>query len=117
MGRLLIIMFSQPWQSENTNTVYEFARAAMEEGHDVTIFCDADATFNLMASQIVPDKATPTSKMAQLIKMGVKAFVCGESARQRGIDLKSNLVEGAVRSSLGMLTELMEQNDRIVGFG
>jgi sulfur relay (sulfurtransferase) complex TusBCD TusD component (DsrE family) len=117
MGKLLIILFSPPWQLENTDTVYEFAKAAIEEGHGVTVFCDADATYNLMASQIVPDQTTPASKMAQLIKMGVKALVCGESARLRGIDLQNNLIKGVVRSSLGKLAELMEQHDRIFAFG
>ena len=117
MGKLLIILFSPPWQSENTDTVYKFAKAAIEEGHGVTVFFDADATYNLMASQIVPDKTTPASKMAQLIKMGVKASVCVESARLRGIDLQNNLIKGVVRSSLGKLAELMEQHDRIVAFG
>jgi sulfur relay (sulfurtransferase) complex TusBCD TusD component (DsrE family) len=117
MGKLLIILFSSPWQSENMDTVYEFAKAAIEEGHEVTVFCDADAAYNLMASQILPDQTTPASKMAQLIKMSAKALVCGESARLRGIDLQNNLIKGVVRSSLGKLSELMEQHDRIVAFG
>jgi sulfur relay (sulfurtransferase) complex TusBCD TusD component (DsrE family) len=117
MGKLLIVLFTPPIQSQNTDTVYEFAKAAIGEGHEVTVFCDADATYNLMASQIVPDQATPAGKMAQLIKVGVKVLVCGESARLRGIDLQNNLIKGAVRSSLGKLAELMEQNDRIIAFG
>jgi len=117
MGKLLIIMFSPPMQSQNTDTVYEFAKAAIEEGHQVTIFFDIDATYNLMASQILPDKTTPAGKIAQLIEMGVQILACGESARLRGIDLQKNLVKGTVRSSLGKLAELMEENDRIVAFG
>ena len=117
MGKLLIILFSPPWQLENTDTVYEFAKAAIEEGHEVAVFCDGDAAYNLMASQIVPDQTTPASKMAQLVKMNVKVLVCGESARLRGIDLQNNLIKGVVRSSLGKLSELMEQHDRIVAFG
>jgi sulfur relay (sulfurtransferase) complex TusBCD TusD component (DsrE family) len=117
MGKLLIILFSPPWQSENTDTVNEFAKAAVEEGHEVTVFCDGDATYNLMASQILPDQTTPASKMVQLIKMSVKTLICGESARLRGLDLQTNLVKGTVRSSLGKLAELIEQHDRIVAFG
>jgi len=117
MGKLLIILFSPPWQSENTDTVYEFSKAALEEGHDVTVFCDIDAAYNLMASQILPNQTTPTGKMAQLIKAGVHVLVCRESARLRGIDTQKNLIEGVVESSLGRLAELMEKNDRIVAFG
>jgi len=117
MAKLLIILFSPPWQSENTDTAYEFAKVALEEGHDVTVFCDVDATYNLMASQILQDKTTPAGKMAQLIELGVHVQVCAESARVRGIDMQKNLVKGAVASSLGRLAELMEQHDRIVALG
>lgn len=117
MAKLLIIMFSPPWQSENTDTVYEFARAAMEEGHEVTVFCDIDATYNLLSRQILSNQTTPANKIAQLIKAGVQVLACRESARLRGIDVERDFMEGVVKSSLGRLTELMEQHDRIVAFG
>jgi sulfur relay (sulfurtransferase) complex TusBCD TusD component (DsrE family) len=117
MGKLLIVLFTPPIHSQNTDTIYEFAKAAVAEGNEVTVFCDADATYNLIANQIKPDGATPTGKMAQLIKMGIKVLICGESARIRGIDLQNILLKGVVRSSLGKLAELMEQNNRIIAFG
>jgi len=117
VGKLLIILFSPPWQSENTDTVFEFAKAAMKEGHEVSVFCDIDATYNLMASQILSDQTTPAGKIVQLIEMGVQVLACGESARLRGIDLQTNLIKGAVKSSLGRLAELIEKHDRIVAFG
>jgi len=116
MGKLLIILFSPPMQSQNTDTVYELAKSAVEMGHEVTVFCDADATYNLMASQILPGQTTPASKIAQLIKLGVQVLVCRESARLRGIDPQKNLSEGVVESSLGKLAEMMEEHDRIVAF-
>jgi len=117
MAKLLIILFSPPMQSQNTDTVYELAKAALEMGHEVTVFCDIDATYNLMASQILPDQTTPASKVAQLVKKGVHVLVCRESARLRGIDVQKNLIKGVDESSLGKLTELMEEHDRIVAFG
>ena len=112
MGKLLIVLFSPPMQSQNTDTVYELAKAAVEEGHEATIFCDVEAAYNLMKNQ-----TTTASKIAQLIKQGVKVLICRESARVRGIDTKGGLIEGVVESSLGKLAELMEQNDRVVSFG
>jgi sulfur relay (sulfurtransferase) complex TusBCD TusD component (DsrE family) len=117
MDRLLIILFSPPWQSENTDTVYEFARAALEEGHEVTVFCDVDALYNLMTSQILPNVMTPACKMAKLIELGVQIHACGESARLRGVDPQASLIKGTIRSSLGRLAELMEKHDQIVAFG
>lgn len=117
MGKLLIILFTAPWQSENTNTVYELARAALEEGHKVTVFCDFDAVYNLMPSQMTRDQQTPTGKMTQLIEKGAEIHACSESARLRGIDPQTNLVQGAVKSSLGRYAELVEAHDRILAFG
>ncbi len=117
MGKLLIILFTPPLVSQNTDTVYEFAKVAVAEGHEVTVFCDAEASYNLVTGERLLNEATPIGKIAQLIKMGVKVLICGESARQRGIDSETGLLEGAVRSSLGKLAELMEQNDRTIAFG
>ena len=116
MGNLLLILFSSPMQFHNTDTVYEFAKAAVEEGHEVTVFCDVDAVYNLMASQIFPDQKTPTKKLAELITKGVHFLACMESARLRGIDSKKALIKGAIESSLGELALLMDQSDRVMAF-
>ena len=117
MVKLLIILFSPPTETQNTDTVWELSKAAVKVNHEVTIFCDADATYNLLASQILPNKITPASRIAELIEMGVQVLACRESARMRGIDTKKDFIQGVVGSSLGGLAELMEQHDRIVAFG
>lgn len=116
MGKLLIILFSSPLQHQNTDTVYEFARAAVEGGHEVSVFCDADAVYNLVASQILLDQMTPAKKLAKLIDMGVRVLVCQQSARLRGIEVEKELIEKVMKSSLGELTQLMEESDRVVSF-
>ena len=116
MGNLLIILFSSPMQFQNTDTVYEFAKAAVEEGHEVTVFCDVDAIYNLMASQILPDQKTPAKKLAELITKGVHFLACMESARLRGVDSKNALIKGAIESSLGELALLIDQSDRVMTF-
>lgn len=116
MGKLLIILFSSPMQSQNTHTVYELAQAALETKHEVTVFCDDDATYNLISMPSTPNKATPASKMEELVEKGAQVLACRESARIRGIDVKA-FIKGVVESSLGKLAELMEQHDRIVAFG
>ena len=103
-------------QFQNTDTVYEFAYAAVEEGHEVTVFCDLDAVYNLIASQILPDQKTPAKKLAELITKGVHFLACRESARLRGIDSKKALIKGAIESSLGELALLTDQCDRVIAF-
>ena len=117
MSKLLLILFSQGTESQNIDTAYELARAAVASGHNVTVFCDADANCSLVAKQDHPDKIAAADKMVSLIEHGVPVLACRESARLRGIDTKKDFVKGVVDSSLGRLTELMEQHDRIVAFG
>ena len=117
MGKLLLILFSSGAQSQNIDTVYELAKAAVESGHKVTVFCDADANYSLVAKPIHPDEITAADKIAYLIEHGVQVLACRESARLRGIDTEKDFVKGVVDSSLGGLTELMEQHDRIAAFG
>lgn len=116
MGKLLIILFSSPLQYQNADTVYEFAKAAVEEGHKVSVFCDADAVYNLVVSQALPDQITPAKKVAELMEKGVHVFVCQQSARLRGVDVEKALVKGVMKGSLGELAQLIEESDRVLSF-
>lgn len=117
MGKLLIILFSSPIQHQSADTVYEFARAAIKEEHEVSIFCDIDSIYGLVASQILPDQTTPAKKLAELVEKGVHILACRESARLRGIDLKDESFKGVKESSLAELAQLIEESDRVVAFG
>jgi len=102
-------------QFQSTDTVFNFAEAAVKLDHEVTIFCDIDAVYNLKASQVLPDEKTPAAKVAQLIEKGVQVLACMESARLRGLD-KKELIHGVKESSLARIVELMEESDRVVTF-
>jgi sulfur relay (sulfurtransferase) complex TusBCD TusD component (DsrE family) len=116
LGKLFIILFSSPLQYQNIHTVYKFAEAAVEGGHKVSVFCDADAVYNLVASQILPNQMTPATKLARLIEKGAHVLVCQQSARLRGIDVEKGLIRGVMKSSLGELAQLIEESDRVVSF-
>jgi sulfur relay (sulfurtransferase) complex TusBCD TusD component (DsrE family) len=117
MGKLLIILFSSPIQFQNTDTVYEFAKAAIKEGHKISIFCDIDSIYGLQSSQILQDQTTPAKKFAELIDKGVYVLACRESARLRGINLKKQSFKGVKESSLAELAQLIEESNRVVAFG
>jgi len=114
LGKLLIILFSSPLQYQNTDTVYEFAKAAVDGGHEVSVFCDADGVYNLVANSILPDQMTPAKKLTKLIEKGVHVLVCQQSARLRGIDVEKGLIKGVIKSSLGELAQLIEESNRVV---
>jgi len=115
LGKLLIVLFSSPLEDQNTDTVYKFAKAAVE-GHEVSIFCDLDAVYNLVPTQVSPNQMTPAKKLAELIEKGVQVLVCQQSARRRGLDVEEGLIKGTMKSSLGELSRLVEESDRVVSF-
>ncbi len=115
MSKLLIVLFSSPMQFQNADTSFNFAEAAVKLGHEVSIFCDIDAVYNLMASQVLPDMETPATKVRQLVERGVQVLACMESARLRGI-AKKEFIHGVKESSLAKLVELMEESDKVVTF-
>ena len=115
LGKLLIILFSSPLP-QNTRTIYRLAKAAVEGGHEVSVFCDVDAVYNLVVNQMLPDQVTPAKKFAKLMGKGVHVLVCQQSARLRGIDVEKMSIKGVVKSSLGELVQLMEESDRVVSF-
>lgn len=116
MGKLLIILFSSPIQFQNTDTACEFAKAAVKDGHKVSIFCDVDSIYALTASQILPNQMTPAKKLSELIDKGARILACQESARLRGVDLKESF-RGVEESSLAELAQLIEESNRVVAFG
>lgn len=113
MGKLLIILFSSPLEDQNIDTVYKFAKAAIDE-HDVSIFCDLEAVYNLAAGQVSPNQRTPAEKLTELIEKGVHVLVCQQSARRRGLDVEKGLIQGTIKSSLSELSQLVEESDRVV---
>jgi len=117
MGKLLIILFSSPIQLQKTDTAYEFAKAAIKEGHKVSIFCDISSAYDLETNQVLPNKKTPAKTLAELIDRGADVLACRESARLRGIDLKRESFKGVKESSLAELAELIDESDRVVAFG
>jgi len=117
VGKLLVILFSSPNQFQSTDTVYNFAEAVVKEGHQVSIFCDIDAIYNLTKRQIFPNQMTPTKKMAELVDRGIHILACRESARVRGVDLRKESFKGMKESSLAELAELIEESNRVVAFG
>jgi sulfur relay (sulfurtransferase) complex TusBCD TusD component (DsrE family) len=117
MGKLLIILFSSPIQFQNTDTAYEFAKAAIREGHQVTIFCDIDSIYSLTKSQILQNQTTPAKKLAELVDKGIYVLACQESARIRGIDLRKQSFKGIKESSLAELAQLIEESNRVIAFG
>ncbi len=107
------------YQHQSTDSAYQFAKAALEKGHEVPrIFFYHDGVYNA-SSLTEPPQDDPTfvirwQKLSQDHKIDM--VVCIAAALRRGIK-EENLAEGFRISGLGQLVEAGIQADRLVVFG
>ena len=108
-----------PYTHQATDTAYQFAKAAIEKGHEVPrVFFYHDGVHNSSSLTEPPQDdrhiVNRWSKLAE--EHGVDLVVCVAAAMRRGI-AESNLAPGFRISGLGQLVEAGIQADRLVVFG
>lgn len=107
------------YQHQSTDTAYQFAKAAIEKGHEVPrVFFYHDGVFNASSLTEPPqDDRNIVMRWQKLAKdHNIDLVVCIAAALRRGIK-ESNLAEGFRISGLGQLVEAGIQADRLVVFG
>ena len=86
------------------------AAAAVDRGHEVTIFFHMGAVGLLEASRA-------SDRLASLIPSSVRLLACRTSAKEGGIESEDEMIEGAEMSSLGELVEMLDRCDRALFLG
>jgi tRNA 2-thiouridine synthesizing protein D len=118
MGKIVFLLMTSPYTTQRSDTVVKLAKAALEEGHEVTgIYLYVDGVYN------VNKKIDPGSKeernIAELFKelsdKGIPVRVCPVCASYRGIK-EEELVEGAEFDGLAGFAEMFEEADKIITF-
>jgi tRNA 2-thiouridine synthesizing protein D len=108
-----------PYNHQAADTAYQFAKAAIEKGHEIhRVFFYHDGVNNASKLTQPPQDdrniVNRWSKMAE--EHGVDLVVCVAAAMRRGI-VDENLATGFRISGLGQLVESGIQADRLVTFG
>lgn len=117
--KLAIMINEGVYQHQSTDTAYQFAKAAIEKGHEVPrIFFYHDGVYNASSLTDPPkDDRNIVTRWAKLAKdHNIDMVVCVAAALRRGIK-DENLSEGFRISGLGQLVEAGIQADRLVVFG
>ncbi len=99
--KLGILLTSSP-ENENTNTVISISSAALEQGHEVSIFLMYDGVYNVHKKEF-----------AQLADKGVSIALCAMNAEQR----KVGKVEGILFGSQYDHACIAGEVDRFISFG
>lgn len=115
--RSLFILNDPPYGSERGyNALRLAASLATREGEDVWLYLMGDAAAGAKAGQEVPKGYYNVEAMLRLVlSYGGLVGVCGTCADARGLG-DVELVEGVQRTSLQVLTDWVQQVDRVLTF-
>ena len=112
MATISFLFFSGPYQSESPETVTELAKAALEKGHKVKIFCYMDAVNNVMMSQKkVPGVTNMEEQFRELIAKGAEVRLCTLCMLVRGT---KDTIEGATKAGTPDIAEMAEGSERFL---
>ncbi|MDP2727746.1 MAG: DsrE family protein [Dehalococcoidia bacterium] len=94
------IILTTGFGSQNLHTAHRLAEAALEEGHQVSIFLMDDGVCQLRSFQDLQEK-------------GLDLSLCAHNAYQRGLEK----VEGVLFGSQYDWAQIVNESDRVVSLG
>lgn len=125
-----ILVNEGPYTHQASDSAYQFAKAALEKGHEVVrVFFYHDGVNNGTRLTTPPqDDRHITKRWSELAaRYGLDLVVCVAAAQRRGIVDRDeakrhgkdadNIASGFRISGLGQLIETAVQADRLVAFG
>jgi len=128
--KLAVMVNEGPYQHQSADSAYQFAKAALDKGHEITrVFFYHDGVNNGTRYGVPPqDDRNITQLWSELSKKhNLDLVVCVAAAQRRGIldadEAKrhgksgDNIADGFRISGLGQLIEAGIQADRLVVFG
>jgi len=106
------LFFSGPYQSESPETIVELAKAALEKGVEVRIFCYMDAVNCVKTGQKkVPGVTNIEEQFRELITKGAEVRLCTLCMLVRGT---KDFIEGAKRAGTPDIADMVEESDRVL---
>ncbi len=128
--KLAVMVNEGPYQHQSADSAYQFTKAALDKGHEITrVFFYHDGVNNGTRYGVPPqDDRNITQLWSELAKKhDLDLVVCVAAAQRRGIldadEAKrhgksgDNIADGFRISGLGQLIEAGIQSDRLVIFG
>ena len=125
-----LAIYTSPYSSQGSETAYQFARAALELGHEIyRLFFYMDGVQNATMLAVAPqDETDIAARWATLVREhDIDAVVCVAAALKRGLlnETESRRYEKHAHnmdpaydlSGLGQLVDAGMQSDRLISFG
>jgi tRNA 2-thiouridine synthesizing protein D len=108
---------AQPYTYEDIDSAIKIADAALDKGHDVSIFlfCDSVLAINSLVKPIRVDRDIPRILETMIEEKKLNVEICGICMDYRGVS-KENIIKGSRISGLPELAELVYNSDRFINF-
>ncbi|BBE31457.1 oxidoreductase DsrE [Tepiditoga spiralis] len=115
--KIAIQAMVQPYTYQDLDSIIKIADAALDKGHEVTIFlfCDAALASNKQIKPVRSDRNLPKILETMIKEKGLKVDICGICMDYRGITTDM-IIEGSRASGLPELAELVYNSDRFISF-
>lgn len=113
--KLTIQVIAPPYSYEDMDTAIHIAEAALEKGHEVTIFLFADAVL-ATSKHVKPmkiDRNIPMKLQSLIQEKGLDVQICSLCMEYRGLRVE-DIIEGSSPSGLPGLAELITTSDRFI---
>jgi len=111
----LIIMNDSPYGTERLYNSLRIAHALLKRDDDVTVFLMGDAVAGARTGQKTPDGFYNIERMIKRIAAKGEVLLCGACMNARGLN-DDEIVQGAERSTMDALTEVIEEADKVLVF-
>jgi len=114
--RFLFVVRAGPYAFQHTQTVVDLSRAALDAGHEVSLFMAEDAVVAMNAECRTGDSVNLTQALGELAGEGVEIQGCGACCLFRGQG-RSDLAEGMRMAGVASLAKMADEADRVLTFG
>lgn len=108
-------MTHSPLQFPHWETAAHLALAALDQGHQVSIFLYLDGVYTPLRHQRFPDlEVLPVDRVKTLLAKGARIVACGLCVNARGLEGGKDFLEGVEIGSLPDFAAILGQADRLV---
>jgi len=113
--KITIQTMSPPYTCQDMDTALNIAEAALDRGHEVTVFLFSDAVLaaNALVKPVRSDRNIPERMRLLIQDKGLRVDICGICMDYRGLP-RDQIVEGSEPSGLPELAQLVYSSDRFV---
>lgn len=117
MVKIGIMLNAAPLQNQSHYTAVKIAEAALDKGHEVTIFLFDESVYSPMKAQEFPEwESLPKDDFERLIKKGGEIIACGLCVDIRGLEEGKGYIEGVILGGLADFANIVSLVDRIITF-